>query len=64
MHLKPAASSAVDELHKLTNYNSDHQRRIQIHFYFLGKIQNPNKYINTLYAVVDVWWKYGGCTLM
>ena len=61
MHLKPAASSAVDELHKLTNYNSDHQRRIQIHFYFLGKIQNPNKYINTLYMQ---WLMFGGDTVV
>ena len=38
MHFKPIGSSAVVELHKLTDYNSGHCDKEQIHFRFLGKI--------------------------
>ena len=38
MHFKSIDSSAVVELHKLTDYNSGHCVKEQIHFRFLGKI--------------------------
>ena len=37
MHFKPIGSSAVVELHKLTDYNSGHRDEEQLHFHFLGK---------------------------
>ena len=38
MHFESLDSSAVDELHKLTDYNSGHQLENQFYFHFLGKI--------------------------
>ena len=35
MHFKLPGSSAVDELHKLTDYNSGHCVEDQLHFHFL-----------------------------
>ena len=37
MHFKSIDSSAVVELHKLTDYNSGHRDEEQLHFHFLGK---------------------------